>query len=136
VVFLLSQLAQKALLKKKFTFKRPKYDATGGDGQDVLEIGGGQDEEEEVVDNADSDVEEVLEGGHAAEPEEDRAMINANINEKDWQLECKRVAAKLKLPAKAAAKEWRTHIDSTKGNSEAIREGFPNTRLILEKMNE
>lgn len=48
-------------------------------------------------------------------------MITANVNEKDWELECKRVAAKLKLPAKADAKEWRTHVDSTKNSAEAIK---------------
>jgi len=50
------------------------------------------------------------------------------VNVKDWLRECERVASKLQVNIKSDAKEWRAHIEQTKGYSENIRKIFPSAR--------
>lgn len=51
-------------------------------------------------------------------------MINSVIPEKDWQMECERVANKLKITAKPDTKEWRAHVDSTRTCGETIKKRY------------
>jgi hypothetical protein len=53
------------------------------------------------------------------------------------------VANKLKIQSKQDTKEWRSHIDTTKGCIDLIKKkyilyylSFPNSRNVLEKMND
>lgn len=68
--------------------------------------------------------------------DEDKQIIVSAVNENDWKLECERVANKLKVQSKNDNKEWRSHIDSTKGCIDLIKKNFPNSRAILEKLND
>ena len=61
-------------------------------------------------------------------------MINSVIPEKDWQMECERVANKLKITAKPDTKEWRAHVDSTRICGETIKKSIPESRVKLEKL--
>jgi len=51
-------------------------------------------------------------------------------------LECERVSSKLKFAVKSDAKEWRSHIESTKTYSEHIKKLVPESRGCLEKMSD
>lgn len=58
--------------------------------------------------------EDIDEGEHRVEINEDKQVIVSNVPEKDWLLECERVANKLKVGNKPDAKEWRSHVESTR----------------------
>lgn len=77
-----------------------------------------------MIDEADmaseDDIDDREAMGVAAVDEEKQIIVSA-VNENDWRLQCERVANKLKIQAKADGKEWRSHIDSTKGCSELIK---------------
>lgn len=77
-----------------------------------------------MIDEADmaeeDDIDDKEHIGVAAVDEE-KQIIHSAVNENDWKLECERVANKLKVQTKADAKEWRSHIDSTKNCTELIK---------------
>lgn len=52
----------------------------------------------------------------AAIVDEDKQIIHSAVSENDWKLECERVANKLKIQTKSDTKEWRAHVESTKGS--------------------
>ena len=66
----------------------------------------------------------------------ERQMIESAIDSNEWILECERVSSKLKLVVKSDAKEWRSHIESTKVYSENIKKIVPDSRACLEKISE
>lgn len=47
VIFVLHQLSQKALSKKRFAFKRPKLEAGGGDAEEYVDVGNNDEDEVE-----------------------------------------------------------------------------------------
>jgi len=64
----------------------------------------------------------------------DHAVLEANIDPKEWLLEVERVAPKLKITMPNDAKEWRTHLSQTKGYKQVIETEFPTTKAQLDKL--
>ena len=67
---------------------------------------------------------------------EEKKLLDSKIEKKEWILECERVSSKLKLVVKSDAKEWRSHIETTKVYSENIKKIMPDSRACLEKISE
>lgn len=67
---------------------------------------------------------------------EEKQVIESKINQKDWLLECQRVAPKLTISSKSDAKEWRSHIEQAKQYSETIKQILPASRQKLEKVSD
>ena len=128
VVSILDQLASKALKRKNFNFKKPKYEEVkdleeekpddtdqkiddGDEMMDEVEMG-----EEEEMDDRDQ------QGANAID--EDKQIIVSVVSENDWKLECERVANKLKVQSKNDIKEWRSHIDTLKNSSDFIKKKY------------
>ena len=112
VVVLLHQLTAKALKKVGFAFKQPQFEQTKN--EQVNKEEQGDEEMQEEVEEMGAMEEELEEGDHHVEINEDKQVIVSNVPEKDWLLECERVANKLKVTAKPDAKEWRSHVESTR----------------------
>ena len=67
---------------------------------------------------------------------EEKKLLDSKIEKKEWILECERVSSKLKFVVKSDAKEWRSHIESTKTYSENIKKIVPDSRACMEKIAE
>lgn len=80
-----------------------------------------------MIDEADmADEDDIDDKDHigVAAVDEDKQIIVSAVNENDWKLECERVANKLKVQSKNDNKEWRSHIDSTKGCIDLIKKKY------------
>jgi estrogen-related receptor beta like 1 len=68
------------------------------------------------------------------ESADDHQVLEANVDPKEWLLEVERVAPKLKITMPNDAKEWRTHLQQTKGYKQVIETEFPTTKAQLDKL--
>lgn len=125
VLIILHQLTAKAMKKVNFAFKKPKLEAANVDEPEKDETGGGndpdmQDEVEDVEVEEDDDFDQNDQPSKV-EVNPEREVIQSNIPEKDWLIECEKVASKLKITAKPDNKEWRAHVESTRLCGETIK---------------
>lgn len=114
VLTLLHQLTAKAMKKQNFTFKKPKLEANVDEPtkDDDGGVGGDPDMHDEVEDVQVEEDDDFDQNDQASKTElnPEREVIQSNIPEKDWLIECERVANKLKVTAKPDNKEWRAHV--------------------------
>mmetsp|Transcript_71479 Transcript_71479/g.149437 ORF Transcript_71479/g.149437 Transcript_71479/m.149437 type:complete len:414 (-) Transcript_71479:139-1380(-) len=66
--------------------------------------------------------------------DDDNGVLESNIDPKQWLLEVERVAPKLKIQMPSDSKEWRNHLQQTKGYKQVIETHFPGTKAQLEKL--
>ena len=62
--------------------------------------------------------------------------MDSRIERNEWILECERVSSKLRFVVKNDAKEWRSHIESSKTYNENIKKLLPESRATLEKISD
>lgn len=94
---------------------------SGDDIDEDLDFGGGQ---------IQADMARELEAEQA-----DKAIIESSISKEKWQLEVEGIAHKLKLGKIAeSGKEWRSHLEQTKGFAEQVRTSLPKVRSKLERL--
>ncbi|CAD8202445.1 unnamed protein product [Paramecium pentaurelia] len=137
VVYVLLQLATKALQKKKFQYKKAKIEQqsqTRQDDEPVQETGSvSSDSDPEVA--SDEEPEDVF-NEQGFQKDEDKMVIESNVNPKEWAKEVERAAQKIKIVIKPDAGEWRQHFDATKQYSNQIKTILPEARIKLEKMSD
>ncbi len=142
VVLVLSKLADKALEKKKFSFKKMRIEnektSNGGDG--VVDI------EEEAPDNINVEIQYDDEGKggdnkNSNNNNEDKnevvsEILYSEVPADEWQRELERVSGKLKMDFNStfSTSEWRSHIDGIKSNEENFAKTIPDSRSILENL--
>merc|ERR1719510_1369015 len=66
--------------------------------------------------------------------EENHAVLESTVDPKEWLLEVERVAPKLKIQIPNDSKEWRTHLQQTRGYKQVIETQFPAAKGQLEKL--
>jgi len=93
--------------------------------------------EDEMPDN--SDEEDLMYQEDEIKPDgddddDDKAVLEASVDPKEWLLEVERVAPKLKIAMPSDAKEWRNHLQQTKGYKQVIENAFPPAKAQLEKL--
>mmetsp|Transcript_104493 Transcript_104493/g.336987 ORF Transcript_104493/g.336987 Transcript_104493/m.336987 type:complete len:405 (+) Transcript_104493:82-1296(+) len=64
----------------------------------------------------------------------EHGVLEAQVDPKEWLLEVERVAPKLKIQMPNDSKEWRTHLQQTKGYKQVIETQFPTAKGQLEKL--
>ncbi|CAD8104736.1 unnamed protein product [Paramecium primaurelia] len=137
VVYVLLQLATKALQKKKFQYKKAKIEQqsqTRQDEEPVQETGSvSSDSDPEVA--SDEEPEDVF-NEQGFQKDEDKMVIESNVNPKEWAKEVERAAQKIKIVIKPDAGEWRQHFDATKQYSNQIKTILPEARIKLERMSD
>merc|ERR1719162_1751988 len=69
-----------------------------------------------------------------SDDEDDHAVLEASIDPKEWLLEVERVAPKLKIQLPNDSKEWRTHLQQTRGYKQVIETQFPAAKAQLDKL--
>merc|ERR550514_1035989 len=66
--------------------------------------------------------------------DDEKGVLEANVDPKEWLLEVERVASKLKIQLPNDSKEWRTHLEQTRGYKQVIETQFPGAKAQLEKL--
>ncbi|CAD8120221.1 unnamed protein product [Paramecium sonneborni] len=134
VVYVLQQLASRALQKKKFQFKKTRIEQQSQtqEEEEVQETGSvSSDSDPEVA--SDEEPEDVF-NEQGFQKDEDRMVIESNVNPQEWAKEVERAAQKMKIVIKPNATEWRQHFDATKQYSSQIKTILPETRIKLERL--
>ncbi|CAK65151.1 unnamed protein product (macronuclear) [Paramecium tetraurelia] len=135
VVYVLLQLATKALQKKKFQYKKAKIEQqsqTRQDDEPVQETGSVSSDSDPEVASEEEPEDVFTEQGF--QKDEDKMVIESNVNPKEWAKEVERAAQKIKIVIKPDAGEWRQHFDATKQYSNQIKTILPEARIKLERM--
>ncbi|KAG1670197.1 hypothetical protein FOA52_014973 [Chlamydomonas sp. UWO 241] len=154
---ILDGLVDYVLEKKGYQYKKPIYlpDGYAEDGADEVDDEGGdmdgevdtftlpeyaeqEDEEQAYMEmgimapppgagggNAKTDA-----GGDAA----DKEMLVSKVDPHLWKMELERVGPKLRILLNADAKDWRTNLEEVQSNSQSIAKAWPESRVVLEKM--
>lgn len=74
------------------------------------------------------------EGRKNDDDDDDHGVLEANIDPKEWLLEVERVAPKLKIQMQNDGKEWREHLQQTRGYKQVIETQFPACKTQLDKL--
>merc|ERR1719277_1572728 len=69
-----------------------------------------------------------------SDDENDHGVLETSIDPKEWLLEVERVAPKLKIQLPNDSKEWRTHLQQTRGYKQVIETQFPGAKAQLDKL--
>ena len=151
VCLILQRLVNKALEKKKPTFKKIKEsEKPSNEEGNIVEI-----EEEDMpnminkeIDYGDSGVGnktnenklEPEEANHEEDDEDDSRIMHSNIPKADWNREVERISSKLKIDFASVSSynssEWRSHVEQVKSNDKKLAQAIPSSRNVLENLSE
>uniref|UniRef100_A0A8C4ZQZ7 Intraflagellar transport protein 57 homolog n=1 Tax=Gadus morhua TaxID=8049 RepID=A0A8C4ZQZ7_GADMO len=124
VCFVLDRLAEQALKKRGFSFKRPSYPTEAAEEEAVIE-----DDAELTL----SKVEEMIEVDPSSKPE---AILEASVDAAEWALEVERVLPQLKVTIRPDNKDWRIHLDQMHQHRDGITASLKETKGYLNKLQE
>jgi len=139
VCSLLSTVGREVLRRTNFEYAPPTYPDEGladeaevDSDAEVHSVG----EDDMQPDGDDDDL--MYQEDEVKKPEdddaEDHAVLESKIDPKEWLLEIERVAPKLKIQMPNDSKEWRTHLQQTRGYKQVIETQFPAAKAQLEKL--
>ncbi|GIY13005.1 intraflagellar transport protein 57 homolog [Caerostris extrusa] len=154
VIFVLSRLADHALKKQAFNWKRPIILPEDDDGNDSVldtddsEVTLEKIEEEmiaEAYEEEDSEDEgEILDlealrnlsianqdKGEKSKPDE---VMESNMDAMEWKLEVERVMHQLKVTVRNDSRDWRSHLDQIRQHRKNIDETMSTTKSQLDKL--
>jgi len=140
VCSLLNGLLREVLRRLNFEWGAPLYPDEGlADEAEVdseAEIGSVDEDDLPVNDEEDELMyqEDEVKNPAPDSDDDDKVMLESRVDPKEWQLEVERVAAKLKVTMPNDLKEWRTHLQQTKGYKQIIEGTFPGAKDQLEKL--
>ncbi|XP_040026768.2 intraflagellar transport protein 57 homolog [Gasterosteus aculeatus] len=150
VCFVLDQLAEKALTRRGFSFRRPNYPAETTEEESVME----DDAEltlsrvqEEMIEEPDEEEEEEnvmdlealkLRTSHtetetSSKPDE---ILEATVDAAEWSLEVERVLPQLKVTVRTDNKDWRIHVDQMHQHRDGIKSSLEEAKSYLDKLQE
>lgn len=147
------KLVNKALEKKKPTFRKIKPETTKDSGQDnnVVDI------EEDIPDQINREIDygdsakqatadtntyrQVIEEDTGINQDnQDTQILKSDIPKKDWMREVERVSSKLKVDYSSTSSyttaEWRSHLEQFKTNDSNLLKAIPASRQSLENLSE
>mmetsp|Transcript_27077 Transcript_27077/g.62617 ORF Transcript_27077/g.62617 Transcript_27077/m.62617 type:complete len:402 (+) Transcript_27077:57-1262(+) len=70
----------------------------------------------------------------AADSDDEKQVLEATVDPKEWLLEVERVTPNLKIQMPNDSKEWRTHLQQSKEKKQVIEAQFPAAKVQLEKL--
>lgn len=153
VCIVLIRLINKALEKKKLSFKKVKEEGkkTQVEETNIIEL-----EDEDLADNINKEIDfgdnilasnlknqkstNVKQNEVEDEEEDDTKIYVSDIPKADWLREVDRVASKLKLEydeiGNFNSTEWRAHVEKIKINDSNLSKNIPESRAVLESLSE
>ncbi|XP_072771312.1 intraflagellar transport protein 57 homolog isoform X1 [Nerophis lumbriciformis] len=146
VCFVLDRLADEALRRRGFSFKRPNYPTENAEEESMME------DDTELAFNK---VEEMME-----EPDEDEVnlvdlealtlqssrteaaaalakpdnILQSTVDAAEWNLEVERVLPLLKVTIRTDNKDWRIHVDQMHQHQDGIQSSLQEAKSYLDKV--
>ncbi|KAJ8337304.1 hypothetical protein SKAU_G00385240 [Synaphobranchus kaupii] len=149
VCYVLDRLAEEALKKKCFTWKKPCYPTEELEEESVLEDDAEltlSKVEEEMIEEPDDFEEDDLIDLDALKARTNLNDINAsskpedilesNTDAAEWNLEVERVLPHLKVTIRTDNKDWRIHVDQMHQHKEGIESSLKEAKGYLNKLQE
>ncbi|XP_031148296.1 intraflagellar transport protein 57 homolog [Sander lucioperca] len=148
VCFVLDRLAEEALKRKGFSFRRPNYPTETTEEESVLEDDAEltlSKVEEEMIEEPDEEEENVMdlealklrtthtEAESSSKPDE---ILESTVDAAEWNLEVERVLAQLKVTIRTDNKDWRIHVDQMHQHKDGIKSSLKEAKSYLDKLQE
>ncbi|XP_049454494.1 intraflagellar transport protein 57 homolog [Epinephelus fuscoguttatus] len=148
VCFVLDRLAEEALRKRGFSFKRPNYPTETTEEESVIEDDAEltlSKVEEEMIEEPDDEEENVMdlealklrtthtEAEPSSKPDE---ILESTVDAAEWNLEVERVLPQLKVTIRTDNKDWRIHVDQMHQHRDGIKSSLKETKSYLDKLQE
>ncbi|KAM9844947.1 intraflagellar transport protein 57 homolog isoform 2-T2 [Aulostomus maculatus] len=149
VCFVLDRLAEEALKRRGFCFKRPVYPTEATEEECVVE-----DEAELTLDKVEEEMPEEpddeedenvvdlealklqttrIEAEASSKPDE---ILHSTVDAAEWYLEVERVLPQLKVTVRTDNKDWRTHLDQMHRHRDGITSSLSEAQVYLNKLQE
>ncbi|XP_041848403.1 intraflagellar transport protein 57 homolog [Melanotaenia boesemani] len=148
VCVVLDRLAEEALRRRGFTFRRPNYPSENTEEESVMEDNAElmlSKVEDEMMEEADDDEETVMDlealklrTTHtdtelSTKPEE---ILESTVDAAEWNLEVERVLPQLKVTIRTDNKDWRIHVDQMHQHRDGIKSSLKEAKNYLDKLQE
>ncbi|XP_049930458.1 intraflagellar transport protein 57 homolog isoform X1 [Epinephelus moara] len=148
VCFVLDRLAEEALRRRGFSFKRPNYPTETTEEESVIEDDAEltlSKVEEEMIEEPDDEEENVMdlealklrtthtEAEPSSKPDE---ILESTVDAAEWNLEVERVLPQLKVTIRTDNKDWRVHVDQMHQHRDGIKSSLKEAKSYLDKLQE
>ncbi|XP_028328845.1 intraflagellar transport protein 57 homolog [Gouania willdenowi] len=148
VCFVLDRLAEEALKKRRFTFKKPVYPAENTEEESVMEDDAEltlSKVEEDMLEEADDEEENVMdlealklrttitEAEMSSKPDD---ILESAVDAEEWNLEVERVLPQLKVTTHTDNKDWRIHVHQMHQHRDGIKSSLKEAKSHLNKLQE
>ncbi|KAM7379828.1 hypothetical protein PAMP_005348 [Pampus punctatissimus] len=148
VCFVLDRLAEEALRRKGFSFRRPTYPTETTEEESVIEDDAEltlSKVEEEMIEEPDEEEENVMdlealklrtthtEAEPSSKPDD---ILESTVDAAEWNLEVERVLPQLKVTVRTDNKDWRIHVDQMHQHRDGIKSSLKEAKSYLDKLQE
>ncbi|GLD72146.1 intraflagellar transport protein 57 homolog, partial [Lates japonicus] len=148
VCLVLDRLAEEALRRRGFSFRRPNYPTENTEEESVIEDDAEltlSKVEEEMIEEPDDEEENVMdlealklrtthtEAEPSTKPDE---ILESTVDAAEWNLEVERVLPQLKVTIKTDNKDWRIHVDQMHQHRDGIKSSLKEANSYLDKLQE
>ncbi|XP_008291380.1 intraflagellar transport protein 57 homolog [Stegastes partitus] len=148
VCFVLDRLAEEALKRRGFAFRKPNYPAENTEEESVIEDDAEltlSKVEEEMIEEPDDEEENVMdlealklrtthpEAEPSSKPDE---ILESTVDAAEWNLEVERVLPQLKVTIRTDNKDWRIHVDQMHQHRDGIKSSLKEAKSYLDKLQE
>ncbi|KPP60771.1 hypothetical protein Z043_121198 [Scleropages formosus] len=149
VCYVLDRLAEEALKKRGFTWKKPNYPTEEMEEESLVEDDAEltlSKVEEGMIEEPDDNEEEHLidlealkartnqnETDTSSKPDD---ILESNVDAAEWNLEVERVLPQLKVTVRSDNKDWRIHVDQMHQHKDGIESSLKEAKGLLDKLQE
>ncbi|KAK6310294.1 intraflagellar transport protein 57 homolog [Coregonus clupeaformis] len=149
VCYVLDRLAEEALKKRGFSWRRPNYPTEEMEEESVMEDDAeltlSKVEEEMTEEPDDYEEENVMdlealksrtnqsEASLSSKPDN---ILESNMDAAEWNLEVERVLPQLKVTIRTDHKDWRIHVDQMHQHKDGIKSSLKEAKGYLDKLQE
>lgn len=148
VCLVLDRLAEEALRRKGFSFRRPHYPTETTEEESVMEDDAEltlSKVEEEMIEEPDDEEDNVMdlealklrtthtEAEPSSKPDE---ILESTVDASEWNLEVERVLPQLKVTIRTDNKDWRIHVDQMHQHRDGIKSSLKEAKSYLDKLQE
>ncbi|KAK5860461.1 hypothetical protein PBY51_021936 [Eleginops maclovinus] len=148
VCFVLDRLAEEALKRKGFSFRRPNYPTETTEEESVIEDDAEltlSRVEEEMIEEPDDEEENVMDlealklrtchtdAEASSKPDE---ILEATVDAAEWSLEVERVLPQLKVTIRTDNKDWRIHVEQMHQHRDGIKSSLKEATSYLDRLQE
>uniref|UniRef100_A0AAV2JMN6 Intraflagellar transport protein 57 homolog n=1 Tax=Knipowitschia caucasica TaxID=637954 RepID=A0AAV2JMN6_KNICA len=146
VCFVLDQLAEEALKRRGFSFKRPVYPTESTEEEEQLEDDAEltlSRAEDELLDEAEDEEDDIMDldalklrSSHSEPRLKPEEILESTSDAAEWYLEVERVLPQLRVTIRTDNKDWRIHVDQMHQHRDGISSSLHEAKGQLDKLQE